>query len=150
MDVFSSKAGARTKFIDTNLPLLKTAYATPETRIRKIVSGTITAYFYQISNKGKYNTSTASIEYSDLVETIKAIGVLKQEVDKDIAISPDYLENKFVSEDGFQIGYYVSKEKCTWYIKLEKYGSDNTLFLNDVNIIEQAFTDAKAKIDELK
>lgn len=35
---------------------------------------------------------------------------LKAEVEKDIAANPDYLENKFVTVDGFQVGYYVSKE----------------------------------------
>jgi len=60
------------------------------------------------------------------------------------------LENKFITTDGFQIGYYVSKGKSTWYIRLEKYGSDNTLFFNSVLGIEQSMENAKTKIDELK
>jgi len=150
MDEFSSKTGAITKFTDTTLPNLKTTYSSPETRIRKINSGNATAYFYQIEKEGKYSNTTASIEYSDLLEVIKALAVLKTEVDKDISSNPDYLENKFITVDGFQIGYYVSKSKATWYISLERYGSDNTLFINDVNIVEAAFTDAKNKIEELR
>ena len=56
---------------------------------------------------------------------------MKTEVDNDVATNPDYLENKFVTSDGFQIGYYVDQGKTKWYLKLEKYGSDNTIFIND-------------------
>lgn len=59
------------------------------------------------------------------------------------------MENKFITEDGFQVGYYVSKGKAYSYIKLERYGSDATLFIDDGDVIETAFTDAKNKIEEL-
>jgi len=150
MDQFSSKTGTITKFTDSKLPNLQTAYESSETRIRKITSGVTSVYFYQIEKNGKYSNPTASIEYSDLLEVIKALKVLKSEVDKDIAAKPDYLENKFVTVDGFQVGYYVSEGKATWYLKLEKYGSENTLFLDYRSDIETVFNEAKAKIDELK
>jgi hypothetical protein len=85
-----------------------------------------------------------------LLEIIKAVKTLVTEVEADIESNPDYMENKFTTTDGFQVGYYVSKGKSTWYIRLEKHGSDNTLFLIDSYIIETAFTNAKNKIDELK
>ena len=81
---------------------------------------------------------------------LKVVKVLKGEVVNDIAANSDYMENKFVTVVGFQVGYYVSKGKANWYIKLEKFGTDNTLFINDGDTIEAAFTDAKSKIDELK
>ncbi len=151
MDVFISKTGAITKFIDYNLGNLKTSYGKPETRIRKISSGGVAfTYFYQIVKDGQYSKAIASIEYSDLLEVIKALKTLKTDVEKDIILKPDYLENKFVTVDGFQVGYYISKGKSTWYLKLERYGSDNTLYFDDVSSIETAFNDAKAKIEEMK
>ena len=150
MDLFSSKTGAITKFVDTKLPNLRTSYVAAETRIRKINNGVNAAYFYQIVKEGKYSTSTASIEYADLLEVLKALKVLKAEVDKDVASNPDYLENKFVTVDGFQVGYYVSGGKTSWYVKLEKYGSDNKLFIDNGETIDSAFTEAKNKIDALK
>jgi hypothetical protein len=150
MEVFSSKTGVITKFIDSKLPNLKALYTSAETRIRKVKSGNTETYFYQIEKEGKYNSSTASIEYSDLLEVIKAVKTLKAEVEVDITNNPDYMENKFTTVDGLQVGYYISNGKATWYIRLEKYGSDNTLFVADGNTIETAFTDAKNKIDELK
>ncbi|MGJ7032813.1 hypothetical protein [Niabella hirudinis] len=150
MDVFTSKTGSLIKFIDTNLPSLKTAYGISETRVRKISSSSGNGYFYQIEKKGQYSNTTASIEYTDLIEVLKAVKALKADVSNDIAANPDYMENKFVTADGFQVGYFVDKGKAKWYIKLEKYGSDNTLFINDADVIETAFTEAKNKIDELK
>ena len=150
MDVFASKTGSITKFIDTKLPNLKASFSSAETRIRKIINGSSSAFFYQIIKEGKYSNSTASIEYNDLLEILKALKVLKTEVSIDISANPDYMENKFVTVDGFQVGYYVSTGKASWYIKLEKYGSDNTLFVDSGDAIEMAFTDAKNKIDSLK
>ncbi|RYG52261.1 MAG: hypothetical protein EOO01_06895 [Chitinophagaceae bacterium] len=150
MDVFASKTGTITKFSDTKLAVLKTTYDNAETRVRKVSSGNISGYFYQIVKPGKYGSTTASIEYSDLVEVLKAFKILKAEVEKDVAASPDYLENKFVTVDGFQVGYFVSKAKVSWYLRLEKYGSDNTLFFDNAETVENSFTEGKNKIDELR
>lgn len=150
MEKFASRTGVITKFTDSNLSNLKSSYTVAETRIRKLNSGETISYFYQIEKPGKYGSSTASIEYSDLLEVIKAFNSLKSEVDSDVSLNPDYLENKFITEDGFQLGYYVNKEKVTWYIKLEKYGTDKTLFIKDLEQIEANFIEAKNKIEELK
>lgn len=150
MERFVSQSGVITKFTDTNLSNLKAGYTVAETRIRKLNSGDNVRYFYQIEKPGKYGSSTASVEYSDLLEVIKAFNSLKSEVDSDVNNNPDYLENKFITEDGFQLGYYVSKGKVTWYIKLEKYGSDKTLFIKDLESIDSSFAEAKSKIEELK
>jgi hypothetical protein len=151
MDAFASRTGIIVKFIDFNLQDLKLSYGSiAETRIRKIVGGAESKYFYQIESQGKYSSNTASIEYTDLLEVIKAIKSLKTDVEKDVAFNPDYLENKFTTADGFQVGYFINKGKATWYLRLEKYGSDNTVFVKDGNDIETAFNDAKNKIEELK
>lgn len=150
MDAFASKTGTIIKYIDYSLPDLKLTYGIAETKIRKFISGPDIEYFYQISNEGKYDTKTASIAYEDLLEVIKAIEPLKNESVSDLALNPDYLENKFVTDDGFKLGYYVSKGKLAWYLVLERYGSGNTIFVNDLSVIETAFNSAKQKIEELQ
>lgn len=150
MEQFASQSGVITKFTDTNLSDLKSGYTVAKTRIRELNSADNVKYFYQIEKSAKYGSSTASIEYSDLLEIIKAFNSLKSVVASDVTKNPDYLENKFITEDGFQLGYYVSKGKATWYIKLEKYGSDKTLFIKDLEKIESNFSEAKNKIEELK
>ncbi|WP_300491506.1 hypothetical protein [Flavobacterium sp.] len=147
MDVFTSKTGSIIKIVDTKLPKLKTTYnATVETRIRKISNGAASAYFFQIVK----SNSIASIEYSDLIELLKALQVLKNEINSDITSNPDYLDNTFTTTDGFQMGYFCSGGKTSWYLKLDKSGSDNTLFISDSEVIETSFTEAKNKMAELK
>tara|TARA_Y100000815_G_scaffold167337_1_gene151911 strand:+ start:1200 stop:1754 length:555 start_codon:yes stop_codon:yes gene_type:complete len=150
IESFASKTGVITKFTDTNLTNLKASYTIAETRIRKISSGDTELYFFQIEKPDKYGSSTASIEYSDLLEVIKAFNILKNGVEHDIASTPDYLENKFTTGDGFQLGYFINKGKATWYLKLEKYGTDKTLFINDLEILNSSLVQAKNKIEELK
>jgi len=111
MDKFTSKTGSIIKYIDYSLANIKGVYSVSETKVRKIISGESVGYFFQISKEGKYDTKNASIEYYDLLEVIKAIGKLKQESVEDIISEGNYLENKFVTDDGFQIGYYISNEK---------------------------------------
>lgn len=65
---------------------------------------------------------------------------MKGEVDKDLSHNPDYLENKFTPVDGFQMGYFISKNKVMWFLNLEKYGSDKSLYLDSAYILEAALT----------
>ncbi|SIT06635.1 hypothetical protein SAMN05421788_103268 [Filimonas lacunae] len=150
MEAFTSKTGTITKFTDKYLPKLNTTYGSAETRVRMVKSGSLTGYFYQIVKESKYSGTTASIEYNDLIEVIKAIKVLKADAIKDAIENSDYLENKFVTTDGFQVGYFISNGATKWYLTLEKYGSDNTLFIDTGDIIETAFSEAKTKIDDIK
>ena len=151
IEAFTSKTGSIIKLSDYKLSGIKPLYGTiSETRIRKINSSSLTGYFFQIEKQGKYNSAIASIEYSDLLEVIKAINSLKTEIEKDLTTNADYLENKFTTVDGFKVGYMINKGKVTWFLQLERYGSDNTLFIENIETIENAFNEAKSKIDELK
>ncbi len=151
MDLFASKVGSIVKFVDYKLPNLKTSQmVVVETRIRKIMSNGEVNYFYQIEKQGQYTSPTASIEYSDLKEVIKAFNVLKSELNNDLSSNPNYLENKFTTSDGFRIGYYIDESKPTWFLKLEKYGTDTSVFIKDIQVLENAFIEALNKIEELK
>lgn len=150
MQNFVSKTGVIIKFEDYKLSNIKSTYGFAESKIRKVIAGNEAKYFLQISKTGKYDTKTASIAYEDLIETQKALSRLKIQSETDISTSSDYLENKFITDDGFQVGYYISKEKIAWYMKLEKYGSDNTFFTKDYEAINSAFQAGKLKIEELR
>ena len=150
MEAFTSKTGTITKFVDFKMPALKLFLGeVAETRVRKVIVGNELKYFYLIEKESKNAQTTASIEYYDLLEIIKALAVLKGESAADRASKPDYLENKFVTPDGFQLGYYVSEGEGKWYMKFDQYGTDNTVFINDVQTIEISLTAAKNKIEEM-
>ena len=91
----------------------------------------------------------AFIEYSDLIEINKAYNKLQQEVNADITLNPEYLENKFISNDDFRIGYYVEKEKAHWFIRLDyHYGS--WLDLKKIEDFAEFLRNMQKEIENLK
>lgn len=147
---FSSKTGSIVKFLDVSLPRLSLSYGSLETGIRTVKGGS-NAYFYRLEKNETSSSSAriAMIEYSDLVEINKALVKLSSEVETDISSNPDYLENKFRTVDGFEVGYYVSKGEANWFLKLERYSS-STVFIKNQSIVIDAFKNAQVKIEELK
>ena len=143
---FASKTGKISKFVDVNMP--KLGYL--ETSIRTILGEDKNAYFYRIEKPETSSTNSriAMIEYSDLVEINKALTKLLSEDASDCASNPDYLENRFITEDGFLIGYYVNNGKANWFIRLERY-SNSTVFLKK-EVLAENFPAAQKKIEELK
>ena len=150
IDEFSSATGEIVKFIDYEAKELKISYGVVETKLRKFSAGDRTEFFFILSKDTKYSTKKASIAYEDLLEVNKALSVLKKSVALDESSNPSYIENKFITDDGFQIGYFVSKGKASWYISLEKYGSDNSIFIKDLDNLESVLKDAIEKIKVLK
>ena len=122
-----------------------------EAGVRTLMGEQENSYFYRIEEPETTRSIAhiAMIEYSDLVEINKALKKLVAEVDSDCAANPDYLENRFITNDGFQIGYYVSKGKASWYIKLERY-SNSTVFVKNAEALTTNFEEAQKKIEELK
>lgn len=157
MERFISKAGDIVRFEDYNLPQMKAYSEILDIKVRKVQSLDETSYFFVLTKKGKYNDKHAGISDDDLSDVIDALQRLKSDSEKDYSIEnvanqserPDYLENKFRTEDGFEVGYAVG-ESITWFIVMDKYGSDNTVLFKDYNTILDAFRDAESKINSLK
>ncbi|MCM1452546.1 MAG: hypothetical protein NC102_09810 [Clostridium sp.] len=85
-----------------------------------------------------------SIEYSDVVKILDAIPKLKALADSS-AQEGNYMESKYVSEDGFNIGFYMEKEKITWFITV---CGDKWSFKKDFDF-EEAFVQVKNRMEEL-
>jgi len=121
-----------------------------EARLEKMTTDNGVTYFYQITNSSNFSGFIASVEYNDLMRIIRAIPILKSQSEKDVMNSPEYLENKYVTTDGFQFGYIIKDSKCKWFIKLESIGANNMLLLlKDVNSTENAFIVALNKRDQI-
>lgn len=157
MERFISKAGDIIRFEDYNLPVMKAYSEILDNKIRKVKSLDEGDYFFVITKKGKYSNKNAGISAEDLSDVIEALKKLKNDADKDYSIEnvanpenqPNYLENKFRTEDGFEVGYAIG-ESLTWFIVMDKYGSDNTVLFKDYNTILNAFQMANSKIKSLK
>ena len=148
---FTSKTGRISKFVDVKMPNLPLSFmGSVQASVRTVMGENENHYFYRIeeAETSRSIAHIAMIEYSDLVEINKALTKLVSEVESDCAANPDYLENRFITEDGFQIGYYVSKGKASWYLKLERYKS-STVFIKNAEVLTTNFPDAQRKIEEL-
>jgi hypothetical protein len=136
MEQFISDTGMSIKLIDTVVDGLVgnymfTSYKS-ENCVREVVKGNESKYFYRIERKAKDGDGgCAFIEYEDLKEIINAIKSMRDDIKTDVLKEADYLENKFMTDDYFVVGYYVKKKKVTWFIRLEKYGSNKYLYFND-------------------
>ena len=121
-----------------NLPL--SFMGSVQASVRTVMGENENHYFYRIeeAETSRSIAHIAMIEYSDLVEINKALTKLVSEVESDCAANPDYLENRFITEDGFQIGYYVSKGN-----------KSSTIFIKNAEVLTTNFPDAQRKIEEL-
>lgn len=152
IDLFMSEIGAKVKFVDYRLKDLSGGYIAykAETSVRKVIKGGEVKYFYRIEPKRDgVNNPITFIEYQDLKIIKDAIASLKTEIEDDISTNPDYLENKFVTEDYFCIGYYIKKKEIMWFIRLDKYGTNKHLYFTSVEPIEEGVNSAISKIEEL-
>lgn len=147
---FVSKTGVMIKFVDTKMPNISGAfgYKSPKACIRTVLGETENTYFYVLSKESDGFVYYANIEYSDLVEINKAIKKMIQEVTADCDAKPYHLENRFITEEGFRVGYVVEKSTASWYIRLNEL-SASEVFLSDFEELKK-FHDAQAKIEELK
>ncbi len=123
--VIDSRKGSIIKFVDKKL---KTIQYNPKSmygiscKIRTFFDEGENAYFVILAE------GRAMIAYSDLVEVNKAFEKLFKEVDSDCALNPDYLENKYVTDDGFKIGYYIEKSKAHWFANFNTFSRSTQTF----------------------
>jgi len=147
MDRFVSNTGEIIKLENFNLPDLKATYEVVKTKVRKATIQNETNYFLLLVKENKYGNKSAAIAEDDLEDLIKAFNELIQQ-SKNETTNSDYYENKFTTEDGFQIGYGGSGE-IIWFMTLEKYG-ESTVIFKDYTDIKAIFGMAQKKIQELK
>ena len=139
------------KFYNYDLGTVKQTYgAKLKCEIKKLHTASDITFFLQITKPGEYSDAVANIAEDDLDNLIEGMSILKSELPQDLKTNSNYMENKYVTEDGLYLGYYVSKGKGTWYMKLEKYGSKKTAFIKDINELEAIFNQAKGKIKLMK
>ncbi len=162
-DKFISTYGAYVQFFDYKLPI---NFRTKDEQINATIR-----IFIDLNTKkktsflclrsysgniwiGKIATAFEIIEYSDLLKIIDSIPKLK-ECTNLIPNKDVYMETKFITEDGFEIGFYKenAKHKNNWFIamryKYEDKWYNHRIYLKEDSDIETAFMQAKEKMEEL-
>lgn len=159
---FTSKTGTIIKFYDEEMPKISSVSGPDIETCIRVLMDTEKKYFFRLGREVSYSKPDREyeflfmVEYSDLVEINKALVRLQKEYDEDSKKNYDHIENKFVTVDGFKIGYHKRGWGLDWFVSLEKY-LDHTIYLgheyvgveNIVEIIAR-FKDAQMRIEELK
>ena len=143
-DALESRKGVVIKFVDkkTNGIIYNNNGWLIKCVIRKYIETNHNDYFLVLGTNTK-------IEYSDLVEVNKAFDRLFKEVDTDCSLNPDYLENKFITVDGFKIGYYIEKGKPTWFVDPDIYTHQNTLYIKKPYEFAEGLKKVQGEIEEM-
>lgn len=142
---FTSKRGNFVRYADHEIPEFKTSDAL-------LGSAKIRQYMDMTTNKSTCflmitvgrEKATEVVAYDDLVKMIDAVKRLKQQSVKD-SIAGRTLKCYYVTDDGFQIGYNIKKDKVSWYFSVD---GDERKFSKDFDF-EQALAEVKNKMDAL-
>ena len=122
-----------------------------KTSIRKLYGQTKSYYFLKL----RIGNSVVFIEYSDLVEINKALAKLMTEVASDCLKQPEYLRNKFITDDEFEIGYWIEKKSNkylpTWYFDFDRFNRHWKLYSVEIDIekVSKMFQEKQAQIEEM-
>lgn len=144
-DKYTSSYGVFSQYAEYEMPNFKLdgGYIN-EVKIRVYTDLQTKAKTCFLRIRSGYAYRTESIEYSDLIKIIDAIPKLK-----DLAANTEqqgeYMQTLFISDDGFQIGWYKEKGKTTWAMTVD---SQWRTFKTNYDL-ESAFIEIKNRMASL-
>lgn len=117
--------------------------------IRKFYGVSKNSYFLKL----RIGNTSVFIEYSDLLEINKAIKKLKSEIENDCLKKPEYIENKFITNDDFEIGYWVKKKfgnyTPTWFFNFDRSIYFEPFKNIDIGKVSKILQEKQAEIEEM-
>ena len=128
---------------------IKSNYQLVSPKVVRLSSNKGTKYFLRLSIKAKYGEKQAIILSDELAEVQKALVQLSSKAADDATQNLSYREAYFETNDGFKIGYYQEKKKQTFFINLDDYQSDDSVFFNNFSDLEKVIDDAIVKIQSM-
>lgn len=120
--------------------IIQTDYSHINTFVRRVDAGNETQYYYVFKVVSKdtrasiQSSFVTMISYEDLEKINNALKFLlvKEENDRKLKLEEvDYIENKYVTESGFKIGYCIDNAKLEWFVEFDHVGAINGLNLED-------------------
>jgi hypothetical protein len=163
-----SETQTHLKYADKDLPRFDMiGIFLPRTKVRKVDNKKETMYFYLIETQeatadiegklmgslnkkigGKEKVDWQWIEASDVVAINAALAKFKVESEKDKTAGNSYVEQTYVTSEGFYVGYRVADSMVTWFIKMGP--EDPELFSRTGENFFEAFANAQKEIEALK
>lgn len=120
--------------------IIQTDYSHINTFVRRVDAGNETQYYYVFKVVSKdtrasiQSSFVTMISYEDLEKINNALKLLlvKEENDRKLKLEEvDYIENKYVTESGFKIGYCIDNARLEWFVEFDHVGAINGWNLED-------------------
>ena len=152
-ELFTSAYGAQIKFRDYKVDGIKSGWVGfgLASTVRIVWSDAGTGYFAKLEVTNSTQSPTAFVEEGDLVNIIAAVQKMQTEIDADLAENPDYFENKYVTPDGFTIGYWIDssnkKSPLQWFYRLER---GTSAYKIEIDKVLPILEDTLSKLREVK
>jgi len=152
MDQLLSTTGKIIKISDYALPTIQSDQGDVYPSIRIFESNGKSHFFYRLSKSNHNVLKETFIAEEDLIKIIKVLNSLKQSVEIDKNAKSYYMEKKFVTIDGFEIGYDVkgSNKNLTWFMTLKQIEIKTKIYFVDFEIIDKSLKAANIRIKDLK
>ncbi|GAB3799340.1 hypothetical protein GCM10028819_22450 [Spirosoma humi] len=125
-----------------------------EAKVRKATIATDTKFYYSLQKERQLSSMNWFIEYTDLLEMIKAVAVLKPGFAEAVNEKAFYKANYFATKDKFKVGYFIEDNKAQWFITADRninapYKAAGLVLLKDISLLEKSLSEGKQKIEEL-
>lgn len=120
--------------------IIQTDYSHINTFVRRVDAGNEIQYYYVFKVVSKdtrasiQSSFVTMISYEDLEKINNALKLLlvKEENDRKLKLEEvDYIENKYVTESGFKIGYCIDNARLEWFVEFDHVGAINGWNLED-------------------
>ena len=122
-------------------------------RIRKLITIDDTKFSYQIvmnSVNDTYNDVIISMTKDEIKEARAALNTLVQKSNIDLTSKAEYLQNDYIFESGFIIGYEITKGRLLWTLSQIDGGIKHTYYTKTINEIVKSFSEATIIIEQLE
>ncbi|MBO0933645.1 hypothetical protein [Fibrella aquatilis] len=156
LERFLSRNGEMILLTDYKLPNMNLGLSgVAEAKIRRASIATETKFYYALSKERQFSSMNWFIEYSDLLEIIKAVAVLKSGFADAVKGEAFYKENRFATKDGVRVGYFIEDGKAKWFITADRnintpiFKLAGTVLFNEVALLEKTLFEGRHKIEEL-
>ena len=141
-----SHTGKVIKSISYSLPDLAVKFVYPATAsIKQLIIAGDTSVYFLLRHKGKYSTTTSALSFKELKDFLNSLDYLISESVKDAKNDSVYIENKYKTDDGFVVGYFISDGAVNWFVSIGKYKSE-TLYLKNIQDLRRLLESAKQKM----
>ena len=147
LSIFSASSSDRTlvRVVEHEQPSIHTKFGDYiQTKINEFTADS-TSYIFEIV---KDECTSIMINYDELKAINDKLPEIVYSSEEDLIGDYKFVEFKYVSDSGFQLGYYVRRSKISWFLSFGESKQDIIYLRNKEELIE-VLVGAQSTIEEL-